>query len=570
MTNSIKNIVLLHLLLVLNVCNLKAQENKVQQYITSFQADDEMFRSKYRLSYNGENQWRLIHLAEEYLNKLMKIDFKLLSLDEQIDYILFKNELNNYKQYKQLNLDQLLFIKKTIPFSEEMNQFSHKRSQGIYIDSASMSQYLDAMQAGSDTILYKIGKNNAWTLIQLNTLNNVFEEYQDELKYNFKFYDGYDTIITNCCKEKYKKVVKSFRIISDTFAFLKKSPLYAMDSSGINGVPVGRQEFMRLLKSQFIEYTPEELLQIATEEMAWCDHEMMKVSAEMGFGSDWRSAIEKIKNDYMPMGHQPELVRFLADEVVKFIEKKDLITIPEKAIDGWSMEMLSPESQKYAPYFLGGKNVYIAYPHMDMTPEERLMVMRGNNKHFTRAVVFHELIPGHNLQYYMTNRYKSYRAFFHTPFWTEGWSLYWEMLLYDKNFATSPEDKLGMLFWRRHRCARIIFSTKYHLHEWTPQQCIDYLVQEVGHEKSGAKAEVNRSFAGGYGPLYQLAYMIGGLQFKALHREMVINGTMSDKNFHDTIMHSGSMPIAVLRKLLQGKKLISPDIGTWGFRNALN
>ena len=144
------------------------------------------------------------------------------------------------------------------------------------------------------------------------------------------------------------------------------------------------------------------------------------------------------------------------------------------------------------------------------------------------------------------------------------------MLLYDKNFATSPEDKLGMLFWRRHRCARIIFSTKYHLHEWTPQQCIDYLVQEVGHEKSGAKAEVNRSFAGGYGPLYQLAYMIGGLQFKALHREMVINGTMSDKNFHDTIMHSGSMPIAVLRKLLQGKKLISPDIGTWGFRNALN
>ena len=107
MTNSIKNIVLLHLLLVLNVCNLKAQENKVQQYITSFQADDEMFRSKYRLSYNGENQWRLIHLAEEYLNKLMKIDFKLLSLDEQIDYILFKNELNNYKQYKQLRLSQM-------------------------------------------------------------------------------------------------------------------------------------------------------------------------------------------------------------------------------------------------------------------------------------------------------------------------------------------------------------------------------------------------------------------------------------------------------------------------------
>ena len=79
-----------------------------------------------------------------------------------------------------------------------------------------------------------------------------------------------------------------------------------------------------------------------------------------------------------------------------------------------------------------------------------------------------------------------------------------------------------MLFWRMHRCARIIFSLKYHLGEWTPQQCIDFLVDRVGHERANAEGEVRRSFYGGYKPLYQIGYMIGGLQFMALKNVRVL------------------------------------------------
>jgi uncharacterized protein (DUF885 family) len=43
-----------------------------------------------------------------------------------------------------------------------------------------------------------------------------------------------------------------------------------------------------------------------------------------------------------------------------------------------------------------------------------------------RATVHHELIAGHGLQSFMTRRYKTYRHF-ETPFWVEGWSLYWEI-----------------------------------------------------------------------------------------------------------------------------------------------
>ncbi len=134
-----------------------------------------------------------------------------------------------------------------------------------------------------------------------------------------------------------------------------------------------------------------------------------------------------------------------------------------------------------------------------MSHDDKMMSIRGNNPHYSRAVVHHELLAGHGLQQFMNDRYKAYRHF-DTPFWTEGWALYWERLLWDKGFPRSPEDKVGMLFWRMHRCARIIFSLSYHTHKWTPQQCIDFLVERVNHERANAEGEVRRSFTGGYGP----------------------------------------------------------------------
>ena len=99
-----------------------------------------------------------------------------------------------------------------------------------------------------------------------------------------------------------------------------------------------------------------------------------------------------------------------------------------------------------------------------------------------------------------------------------------------------------MLFWRSHRCARIIFSLNFHLEKMTPQECIDFLVNRVGHELDNATAEVRRSFTGDYSPLYQAAYMLGGLQFRALHKELVDSGKMTNREFHDAILKLNRIP----------------------------
>ena len=122
-----------------------------------------------------------------------------------------------------------------------------------------------------------------------------------------------------------------------------------------------------------------------------------------------------------------------------------------------------------------------------------------------------------------------------------------------------------MLFWRSHRAARIIFSLRFHLGTMTPQEAVDFLVNRVGHERANAEAEVRRSFQGNYSPLYQVAYMIGGMQFRALHTEFVESGRMTDLAFHDAVMQGGRIPVEMVRARLSGEAL-TPDRGsTWRF-----
>src|SRR5690554_1940230 len=122
-----------------------------------------------------------------------------------------------------------------------------------------------------------------------------------------------------------------------------------------------------------------------------------------------------------------------------------------------------------------------------------------------------------------------------------------------------------MLFWRMHRAARIIFSLRFHLDRMTPQEAVDFLVDRVGHERANAEAEVRRSFAGSYPPLYQVAYMIGGLQFRELHRELVESGTMSATEFHDRILQGGRMPVEMVRARLIEQPLSRDYTTRWRF-----
>jgi len=322
----------------------------------------------------------------------------------------------------------------------------------------------------------------------------------------------------------------------------------------IVGDPIGREGLETELAHEMIAYSPEELLAIANREFAWCDTELKKASREMGFGDDWKAAMEKVKQDHLAPGSQPGLVRDLELEAIRFVQDRDLVTVPPLAADFWRIEMMSPARQKVAPFFLGGQDILVAFPTDTMDYDEKIQSLRANNIHFARATVFHELVPGHHLQSYYESRSNPHRDLFTTPFWVEGWAVWWEFQFWDLGFPKSPEDKMGMLFWRTHRCARIIFSLNFHLGKWTPEQCIDFLVDRVGHERASATGEVRRSFNGSFPPMYQAGYMLGALQLRELHHELVVPGGMTNRQFHDAILQGGPMPIEMVRVRLTDAK----------------
>jgi uncharacterized protein (DUF885 family) len=64
---------------------------------------------------------------------------------------------------------------------------------------------------------------------------------------------------------------------------------------------------------------------------------------------------------------------------------------------------------------------------------------------------------------------------------------------------------------------------------------------------------------------YQIAYLIGGLQFYALHHELVDSGRMTNRAFHDAILTENRMPVEMVRAPLTNQKLTRDFKTSWRF-----
>ena len=512
-----------------------------------------------------ERRKRLLELIDDYLGVLKKSSFEKWNINGKVDYVLFKRNLES-EQYQLMQEEKTYDqVAKYLPFSDRLYTLQKPRRRGISVSGEAVAKELNDINKDIGTAIDRLKKADSIELNQANLASEAAKGLQGILRDYFNFYNGYDPLFTWWVPKTYAATDSLLGVFAN--AIKKKGKVNNLqkdDGSGIIGNPIGSAELVRQLKYEWISYSPEDMVDIANKEFAWCDAELLKASREMGFGEKWKDALEKVKQTYVPPGKQPEAMYDLYKQSVDFLKKNDLLTLPPLSEEDWGMYMMSAERQRVSPFFLGGQSLFISYPTNTMTYEEKMMSMRGNNPNFSRATVHHELLAGHHLQGYMTARHKAYRNF-ETPFWTEGNALYWELLLWDMKFPRTPEERIGMLFWRMHRCARIIFSLNYHLGKWTPQQCIDFLVDRGGHERANAEAEVRRSFTTNFGPLYQLAYMIGGLQFYALKKELVDTKKMTLKQYHDAVLHENNLPVEMLRAILTNQDIGRDYKPNWRF-----
>lgn len=555
------------------IADADTSHSELKPMIQQFTADLGSLNRFYTIEISSTSRSRMKQFYSASIDRLMRMDFESLSQDGRIDYLLFRN----YLQHALRELDiQAKTVKEELPllpFAESIVSLCEARQRMDFVDPSKVASQLNDLsrqikeKRDSLETEQKAGSALSIGKVKKTVGNRAFEMVRDlrnGLKDWFNFYNGYDPLFTWWVGEPYKSIDSSLKNYG-SFLREKLVGVKPDDQNAIIGDPIGRDALLEELAYEMIPYTPEELIAIANKEYAWCETEMKHASRALGYGDDWHKALEHVKTQYVDPGKQPELIRDLALEAIKFVVDHDLVTVPPLARETWRMGMLSPEAQKYSPFFLGGEEILVSFPTNTMSQEQKMMSMRGNNIHFARATVFHELIPGHHLQGFMMDRYRQYRSLFRTPFWVEGGAFYWEMFFWDLGFQKSPENRIGMLFWRMHRCARIIFSLSFHLEKMTPQECIDLLVERVGHERDNATAEVRRSVSGGYGPLYQCSYMLGGLQLRALHKELVDSGKMTNRTFHDAVLKENSIPFELIRASLRNESLTRDFTSRWKF-----
>jgi len=528
---------------------------------------------------------RLGTLYSNWLARLTAVDFESLPQSGKVDYLLLQNDMES-------SLDSLATQKRRwgeleplLSFRSLIYALEQARWQGHAINGQAA-----ASQVNELTRIIKQLKEQVEKGLKTNTVVTTpdttlstnppplkvspaqaqraaafADQLRAVLKKWFAFHNGYQPGFSWWLKNPYEEADKQ---LEGYVKFLKEdvAGLKGKDDDPLIGEPIGAEELAAAIRHEILPYNAETLLQIGERERTWCEREMKRVAREMGFGDDWKAALAKVKADYVEPGQQDELITQTAQQAIRFVKSHKLVTLPPLCEETWHLTMMTPETLKTIPYAAyNNQNMMVAYARDDMNHEDKLMTMRGNNRHFVHTVTPHELIPGHHLQQFQAQRHHPARACFSTPFYVEGWALYWERRLWDLGWAQSPEDQMGMLFWRLNRTARIEVSLKFHLGRMTPAQMVDFLVDHVGHERLGATSEVRRFISDGFTPLYQAAYMLGGLQLEALRKELVEGKKMTDQEFNDAILDQNAIPIEWIRADLLNLPLTRSTQSVWKF-----
>lgn len=558
---------------------LRAVDQPMRGLIERYATDRNDLRRFYDVSFSDQRLDRLERFTKHWQDRLAAVDFDALDQDGRVDYLLLRNHLEHELSVIGRGRDRNAELGPLVPFAAELLALERSRRAMEPVDPEAaadvLAGVLDTVKALQEKVVAEGGEGGEGddaievrpvlarrAAQRVDRLRRVLTSWHGS-------YAGFMPEFSWWVDQPYEDLDAALK------AYAKRlreeiAGLHGEDDDPLVGDPIGREALLDDLVAEMIPMTPERLIEIAEREFAWCDEQMAAASREMGFGDDWRAALDRVKEDHVPPGEQPALVVRQAREAIAFLDEHDLVTIPPMCRELWRWEYLSERTQRTLPFAVyGGQYMGIAYPTDRFDHRRKLESMRGNNVHFSRIVTPHELIPGHHLQGFMADRYKAYRQIFSTPFLVEGWALHWEMLLYDLGYPRGPEDRIGMLFWRRHRCARIIVSLKFHLGQMTPQQMIDLLVDRVGLERDGATAEVRRYIGDDYSPLYQCGYMVGGLQLRSLHRDLVGSGRMTQRRFHDAVLVENSIPIELIRASLTGQALTRDWQPGWKFYEQL-
>lgn len=165
----------------------------------------------------------------------------------------------------------------------------------------------------------------------------------------------------------------------------------------------------------------------------------------------------------------------------------------------------------------------------------------------------HEGIPGHHVQLGLQqelDKLPRFRRQGGDLAFVEGWGLYAETLGDELGVYSDPYDRIGYLYSRLLRAARVVADTGLHAQGWNKQQAVAFLQKSADLGADDANAEVERMMAQ---PGQALSNVLGLLAITRLRdRAKAVQGAAFDeRRFHAEVLKDGSMPLDVLQHKIE-------------------
>jgi uncharacterized protein (DUF885 family) len=324
-----------------------------------------------------------------------------------------------------------------------------------------------------------------------------------------------------------------------TLKFMREQYMpHARTKLAAESLPDGKAYY----QSKITEYTttsltPEQIHEIGLSEMAKIRAEMQETMRQAGFKGDFAAFLHFRRTDPQFYAKTPQELLMRAAWVAKKFDGKAsqyFGYLPRQRF------AIIPVPDDQAPYYTagrGGPGVYLVNTYN--LPSRALYSLP--------ALTLHESAPGHAFQMPVASEQKGLPPFRHAYIsaFGEGWALYTERLGSEMGIYDNAYETFGMLSYQAWRAARLVVDTGIHAQGWTREQAQAYMHDNTALADHEIETEVDRYISW---PGQALSYYLGEMAImKARHKaEQALGPKFDIRNFHDTVLQLGSVPLPVL------------------------
>jgi uncharacterized protein (DUF885 family) len=347
-----------------------------------------------------------------------------------------------------------------------------------------------------------------------------------------------------------EKLVPQYKKMAD---FLTNEYLpVSRATSGIGSFPFGK-ELYNLYAKQWTTTTtsPYEIHNLGLKEVARIKSEMEKVKNEIGFKGTLAAFFDEVrkKPESKPFKKPEEVIANfykIYERVKPNVDK--LFSIQPKTKFEIRRTEAFREKTASAEYSQGAEDG--SRPGVFYVP---IPDVANYNTNRDEDLFLHEAIPGHHFQISIqqeSTTLPNFRKFNWFGAYGEGWALYTESLGKELGMYQNPYQYLGMLDGEMHRAIRLVVDTGIHSKNWTREQAIKYSKDNESRSEETIIPEIERYMAR---PGQALSYKIGQLKILELRKkaETQMGPKFDIKKFHEKVLESGVMPLALLEKKIE-------------------